>query len=101
MRPVVRGRLLPPSGAPAVGERTEAIAKLGDVLMEQILSGAIGHEPLQLVRVTGRSCRADQAHLLLKTELGTSWLALRAAPHDPPVEKAPKGGGGCAADPVT
>ncbi len=127
MTPVTRGRLLPPSGAPAVGERTEAIAILGDVLVEQILSGAmgapvdydqehdewvvvlngratlvVGDESLQLVPGDWVLLRAHEAHQLLETEPGTSWLALRAGPHDPLVEnESLKSRGGSDADPVT
>jgi cupin 2 domain-containing protein len=109
--PVARGRLLPASGAPAVGERTEPIAKLGDVLVEQILSGAtgapvdfdqahdewvvvlngratmvVGDEPLDLVAGDWVFLRAHEPHRLLETEPGTSWLALRGATQDPPAE---------------
>ena len=41
MTRVVRGRLLPPTDAPPFGECTEEIVRLGDVVVEHILSGAL------------------------------------------------------------
>ena len=35
-------RLRPPSDAPAAGEQSEELAQLGGVVVEQILSGALG-----------------------------------------------------------
>lgn len=102
---MVRGRLRPPSDAPAVGEQTEELARLGGVVVEQILSGAlaapadydqdhdewvvllggsatlvVGDERLDLVGGDWVLLRAHEPHQLVETEPGTSWLALRAAP---------------------
>ena len=41
MTTAARGRLRPPSDAPAEGERSEQIARLGGVVVEQILSGTL------------------------------------------------------------
>lgn len=79
--------------------------------MEQILSGALGapvdydqdHDewvvvlngratlvvgdaPLDLVAGDWVLLRAHEPHRLLETEPGTSWLALHAAPDNPPDE---------------
>jgi cupin 2 domain-containing protein len=102
--------LRPPSDAPAVGEQTEELARLGGVVVEQILSGAlaapadydqdhdewvvvlsggatllVGDERLDLVAGDWVLLRARQAHRLVETQPGTSWLALHAAP--PPAER--------------
>jgi cupin 2 domain-containing protein len=103
--PVIRGRLRAPSDAPAVGERTEAIAELGGVAVEQTLSGAleapvdynqdhdewvvllvgratlvVGDESLDLAPGEWVFLRAREPHRLVETEPGTSWLALHAPP---------------------
>jgi cupin 2 domain-containing protein len=100
---VVSGRLLPSSDAPAVGERSEEIAKLGGVVVEQILSGAIaapvdydqdhdewvvllsggatldvGDESLDLVAGDWVWLRAHVRHRLVETVPGTTWLAMRS-----------------------
>ncbi|MEA2704803.1 MAG: hypothetical protein QOD63_2748, partial [Actinomycetota bacterium] len=46
---VVRGRLLPPSATPATGERIEEVLRVGNVMVEQILSGAV-EAPLDYVQ---------------------------------------------------
>jgi cupin 2 domain-containing protein len=103
MTRVVSGRLLPSSDAPAVGERSEEIAKLGGVVVEQILSGAIaapvdydqdhdewvvllsggatldvGDESLDLVAGDWVLLGARVQHRLVETVPGTTWLALHA-----------------------
>jgi cupin 2 domain-containing protein len=103
MTRVVRGRLLPPTDAPPLGEHTEEIVRLGDVVVEHILSGALP-EPLAydqdhdewVVVLHGAAVldvqeerlklevgdwvllRAHERHRLIETLPGTSWLALRA-----------------------
>lgn len=103
--PVVRGRLRPTADAPAVGERSEEVARLGGVVVEQILSGAlqmptdydqdhdewvvllagsatvfVGGERLTLGPGDWVLLRAHEPHRVVATEPGTSWLALHAAP---------------------
>ena len=41
MTGALRGPVRPASDAPAVGERSEELARLGGVVVEQILSGAL------------------------------------------------------------
>ena len=109
MRPVVSGRLSPPSDAPARGERSEEVAHLGGIVVEQILSGAldspvaydqdhdewvvvldgeatlvVGDETLRLVAGDWVLLPAHQPHRLLETASGTRWLAVRAAPPSQP-----------------
>ena len=103
MTQVVRGRLLPSSDAPSVGERSEEVARLGGVVVEQILSGALpapfvydqDHDEWVMVlhggavlEVDGERfdlgagdwvlLRAHETHRLIETLPGTSWLALHA-----------------------
>lgn len=99
----VRGRLLPPGDAPAVGERMEELARVAGVLVEHILSGELGapvdynqaHDEWVLV-LSGRArldvgsehleltggdwvmLPAHVPHRLVETEAGTSWLAVHA-----------------------
>jgi hypothetical protein len=100
---VVSGRLRPSSDTPAVGERSEEIAQLGGVVVEQIVSGAIaapvdgdldhdewvvllrggatldvGDESLELVAGDRVLLRAHVRHRLVEPVPGTSWLALRS-----------------------
>jgi cupin 2 domain-containing protein len=107
--PAVTGRLRPPSDAPAAGERSEEVARLGGVVVEQILSGTlgapvdydqehdewvlvvsggatleVGGERLDLVAGDWVFLRAHARHRLVQTQPGTSWLALHAAPPDAP-----------------
>jgi cupin 2 domain-containing protein len=103
MTGVVRGRLRPPTDAPPLGEYTEEIVRLGGVVVEHILSGALP-EPLAydqdhdewvvvlhgaaVLDVQGERLnlevgdwvllRAHERHRLIGTLPGTSWLALRA-----------------------
>jgi hypothetical protein len=41
MTQIVRGPLSPPSDAPAVGEWSEEVARVGGVVVEQVLRGAL------------------------------------------------------------
>jgi cupin 2 domain-containing protein len=105
MTQVVRGRLLPSSDAPSVGERSEEVARLGGVVVEQILSGTL-KAPLDydqdhdewVVVLSGEAVlevsgarfdlvpgdwvllRAHAVHRLIETVPGTNWLALRSVP---------------------
>jgi cupin 2 domain-containing protein len=98
---VQRGRLLGSSAAPATGERTEPVAHIRDVVIEQILSGAI--EPVDydetddefalvlagaaVLDIDGEHVEltasdwivlpAHTRHRLLRTEPGTSWLTVK------------------------
>ena len=101
--PVVRGRLNAAVDAPAVGERAEEIARLGGVVVEQILSGTLAapvdfdqdHDEWVIVlagdavlEVAGERMALGAAdwvllpahtqHRLVETAPGTSWLALHA-----------------------
>ena len=103
MNRVVSGRLRPSSDAPAVGERSEHIAQLGGVVVEQILSGAmaapvdydqdhdewvvllsggatldVGGERLDLAVGDWVLLPAHVQHRLVETVPGSSWLALHA-----------------------
>ena len=103
MNRVVSGRLRPSSDAPAVGERSEQIAQLGGVVVEQILSGAIaapvdygqdhdewvvllsggatldvGGERLDLAAGDWVLLPARVQHRLVETVPGSTWLALHA-----------------------
>lgn len=105
MTGVLRGRLLSPSDAPAIGEQGEEIAQLGGVVVEQILSGTLGSprdydqphdewvvvlnggaalvvedERLDLVAGDWVLLRAHVPHRLMETVPGTSWLAVRSRP---------------------
>jgi cupin 2 domain-containing protein len=102
--PAVTGRLRPTSDAPAAGERSEEVARLGGVVVEQILSGTlgdavaydqdhdewvvvlsggatleVGDETLDLVAGDWVLLRAHERHRLVQTVPGTSWLALHTA----------------------
>ncbi len=103
MTEVVRGRLLPPADAPSVGELSVEIARVGDAVVEQILSGALpgplvydqDHDEWVVVlhggavlEVNGERfdlrtgdwvlIRAHEIHRLIETLPGTTWLALHA-----------------------
>jgi len=98
-----RGRLLPPAAAPPTGERVDAVARIGSVTVEQILSGALdapvefdqdhdewvvvlrGHavvdvdgERLELGDGDWLLLPAHTPHRLVATRPGTTWLALHA-----------------------
>ena len=101
----VRGRLSASSDAPDVGERTEDIVRVGDVAVEQILSGKLsapldytqdhdewvvvlsggavlelGDERLHLRRGDWVLLPAHIPHRLVETAPATSWLAIHFAP---------------------
>ena len=100
---VLRGRLLPGSSAPGHGERAEALARPGGVLVAQVVSGQLGapvdydqdHDEWAVVlsgaavlEVAGE--RVDLAggdwvllpahvpHRLVEVRPGTSWLTVHA-----------------------
>jgi cupin 2 domain-containing protein len=103
--PFTRGRLHPPEAAPAVGEDTHRLAALGDVVVDQILSGRLetpvhyqqdedewvivlqgqarldvdGHS-LVLSPGDWVSIPARTPHRLVETEPGTSWLTVTSSP---------------------
>jgi mannose-6-phosphate isomerase-like protein (cupin superfamily) len=100
----LRGRLEPPSNAPAEGERVEKLVELPSATIEQILSGTLA-EPASfdqahdewvlvlegrarlLVEETEIEVKAGEwlllpagcPHTVLETQPGTSWLALHLA----------------------
>jgi cupin 2 domain-containing protein len=101
--PPVRGRLIPGRAAPAHGERTLPLAAGDGFTVEQILSGELdapldyaqdhdewvvvvdGAAALELDGVVHELGRGDWVllsagvpHRLLRTERGTSWLAVRS-----------------------
>jgi cupin 2 domain-containing protein len=105
---VVRGRLLPPSATPATGERIEEVLRVGNVMVEQILSGAV-EAPLDylqeqdewVVVLAGAAVlevggqRVDLAsgdwvllpanvhHRLVSVDPGTNWLGVHVHPEPP------------------
>ncbi len=103
MTEIIRGRLLAPTDAPSVGERNQEIARLGGVVIEQILSGSLpaplsydqDHDEWVVVQTGGAVLevdgerldlaagdwvllRAHEKHRLIEALPGTSWLALHA-----------------------
>jgi cupin 2 domain-containing protein len=101
----VRGTLLGPADAPARGERSQPVARLGGVVLEQVLSGALAapadydqaHDEWAVVlhgaavlEVDGERVDlgpggwvllpAHVAHRLVETEPGTTWLTVSASP---------------------
>jgi cupin 2 domain-containing protein len=103
MTTFVRGRLWPSTDAPAEGERSEEIARLGGVVVEHTLSGEVAapldfdqaHDEWVVVLEGGAVLEVDDkrlelrsgdwvllpAHLphrLVETRPGTSWLALHS-----------------------
>ena len=99
------GSLRPASDAPAAGERSEAVAAVRQMRVEQILSGQndVPQDYLQdddewvvvlagigVVEVDGRQhtlgpgdwafLPAGVPHRVLRTEAGTSWLAVHLRP---------------------
>lgn len=100
----LRGRLEPPSNAPAEGERVTKLVELPSATVEQILSGVLAapvsfeqaHDEWVLV-LDGRArllveeteielqagewllLPAGCPHTVLETQSGTSWLALHLA----------------------
>ena len=103
MTEIARGALLQPIDAPSHGERTEVVARVGDVVVEQVLSGVLGapvdydqdHDEWAVVlrggavlEVAGERLDltagdwvllpAHVPHRLVETRPGTAWLALHA-----------------------
>jgi cupin 2 domain-containing protein len=100
---VSRGRLLPDTSAPARGERSQEIARLDGVVVEQILSGSlaaavdydqsqdewvvvldgaavleVGPERLEMSAGDWVLLPAHVRHRLVDTRPGTSWLAVHS-----------------------
>jgi quercetin dioxygenase-like cupin family protein len=98
------GRLVDAAEAPATGEHHEVVARLGDVVVEQILSGEIleprhflsdddewvvvlggaarltsGDESFELVSGDWLEIPAGVPHVLERAEPGTVWVAVHAA----------------------
>lgn len=98
---VTRGRLRSPADAPATGERADEVGRIGNVAIEQIVSGQIAapvdydqaHDEWVAVlhgravlEVAGERHELDAgdwmllpahcAHRLIDTQPGTTWLAL-------------------------
>jgi cupin 2 domain-containing protein len=105
MSEVVRGRLRPSSQAPESGESSEEPARLGSVVIEHILSGAlaspvdynqshdewvlvlegaavleIDDERVDLTRGDWVLLPAHVPHRLIESRPGTSWLAVHYYP---------------------
>jgi cupin 2 domain-containing protein len=101
MAEVTRGRLLPAASAPASGERVAPVFSSRGVVVEQILSGRLdapvdflqGHDEWVVVLEGGAHIEvhdetielgagdwvlipADAPHRVMKTQRGTSWLAV-------------------------
>ena len=99
----MRGRLEDPDAAPPAGERVERVAAFRNVVVEQILSGELhapadyaqDHDEWVVVLAGGATLeldgetmelsagdwlflRAGLPHRLVRTQPGTSWLAVRA-----------------------
>ena len=99
----VAGRLRSPTEAPGVGETSEEVARIGGVIIEQILSGElrspleydqdhdewvlvlsgsavleVGVERVEVSAGDWLFLSAHQRHRLLETEAGTSWLAVQS-----------------------
>jgi mannose-6-phosphate isomerase-like protein (cupin superfamily) len=97
----VRGRLLPPAGAPDTGERTHELARVGGAVVEQILSGRldapadylqdtdewvvvlagsasleVDGEMLELTAGDWVLLPAGTPHRRVETAAGTSWLTV-------------------------
>ena len=97
MDDILRGKLRPSSDAPGTGETTDAIAHVGDAVVQQILSGRLDAPVDEWVVVLAGSARlevdgaqldletgdwlllpAGTPHRLLGTDAGTSWLTVTA-----------------------
>jgi cupin 2 domain-containing protein len=103
--PILRGTLLDGSAAPPEGERHDRIAELGGTVVEQIVSSqrtppqdylqdhdewVVLLEGAATVDIDGESVElrehdwvllpARVPHRLVRTEQGTVWLAVHAAP---------------------
>jgi cupin 2 domain-containing protein len=101
MSDVLRGRLLSSSQAPELGENTAEVARVGNVFIEHILSGAlaspvdynqshhewvlvlegaavleVGDDRFDLIRGDWVLLPPNVPHRLVETRPGTSWLAV-------------------------
>ncbi len=107
MRTPTRGRLFPGSAAPVRGEHIERLARVGNVVIEQILDGVLDApvdydqdhdewvvllEGAAELEVNGGTLLLEQGdwvllpqqtpHRLIRTTKGTSWLAVRVGVAD-------------------
>jgi cupin 2 domain-containing protein len=104
MSDVTAGRLLEPADAPRNGERVEEIARIGNLVIEQMLSGQVepvdylqAHDEWVLVLSGGATLDVDgdvrelgtndrvllpagTPHRLLTARPGTTWLAAHLHP---------------------
>ena len=105
MPSVLQGRLSSAADAPGQGERSEELARMGGVVVEQILSGRlegpvdylqeqdewvvvleggavvdVGDERLEMTSGDWVLLPAGVAHRLVETTPGTSWLAVHVHP---------------------
>jgi len=105
---VLRGRLRHAGSAPPTGERTETIVRARNLVVEQVLSGAIeprGYlqpedewalvlEGAATLDVEGEAVElgagdwvflpSGTPHRLVRTEPGTNWLTVKLGPDDRP-----------------
>jgi mannose-6-phosphate isomerase-like protein (cupin superfamily) len=109
-----RGRLLDPAHTPAAGERIEDVVRVGNVVVEQILSGRVqgpldylqehdewvvvlagaatlevGGTPVDLGAGDWVLLPAGVPHRLLRVERGTNWLGVHVHPAPPPPDPPP------------
>ena len=107
---VVRGRLRDPGAAPASGEEMHELLSQRNLVVEQILSAAssepaaylqeqdewvvllagrasmiVGGEPIELGAGDWVFLPARVPHAVLRTDQGTSWLAVHLHPAEPSV----------------
>lgn len=105
MTAVVKGHLAGPSSAPGTGERVEPVVRVGDLLVEQILSGVADgpvefrqdHHEWVVVLGGGAALEVDgerlelgpgdwvllpagTPHRLVDNQPGTTWLAVHSKP---------------------
>jgi cupin 2 domain-containing protein len=110
MSSLLRGRLRDPSSAPATGEKQIALVSRRTLEIEQILSGPsdgpveylqeqdewvvllagrasmiVGGEPIELGAGDWVFLPARVPHAVLRTDQGTSWLAVHLHPAEPSV----------------
>jgi cupin 2 domain-containing protein len=109
MNEALRGRLRSSSQAPEVGEDSQELAQLGNVLIEQTLAGAlpspvdynqshdewalvldgaavleVGDRRFDLVPGDWVLLPANVPHRLVESQPGTSWLAVHCLPYRAP-----------------
>jgi mannose-6-phosphate isomerase-like protein (cupin superfamily) len=114
--PFARGRLAPASAAPDDGEHVRPLAQLGQVVIDQILSGRL-EAPVDylqdvdewvtvvhgaaVLEVDGQRMELSAGdwvllptgtpHRLVETQPGTSWLTVTSQPTDPPTDETGSG----------